>query len=211
VSQPPEKHQAIAKRDRWDWFKLFLEIVALVALVIYTFETRRTNNLTKESLDLVRDNFRKDQRPYVWLRNDLLFPAHLQVKVKDGSTTDERATWDWHFTDYGKTPALHVKFISRMNTGENALTASRALSDTESKGAPLPPGKDDFSTAISPTRITKDELNRLIEGFDGSVVVYGRIEYTDAEGTPYESGFCFHTLRTHAVSYCKEENTNYIK
>ncbi len=165
----------------------------------------------QDALKLARDNFRQDQRPYVWLRNDLLFPTHIEA-TKDGKVTDRRAIWDWHYTNYGKTPALHVRFISKMNIGENAGKEGRRLGPIPSStGTPLPPGKDDFSAAISPTAITNEELIRLINGYDGSVIVYGRIEYTDGGGTPYETGFCFRTLKTHAVSYCDGKNDNYMK
>ena len=74
---------------------------------------------------------------------------------------------------------------------------------------PPNPAKVDKNTAISETFILKKDLDDLINGYDGSVKIYGRITYTDAAGNPYETAFCFHTLRTHAVQYC-EGNTNYI-
>ena len=51
--------------------RFFLELLALIGLGFYSCETRRTNNLTQTALDNSKSQFTTEQRPYVWLTNNL--------------------------------------------------------------------------------------------------------------------------------------------
>jgi hypothetical protein len=164
--------------------------------------TTNANQTAVQAVSLARENFLKDQRPYLWLTNNFGVPGYIEEF--------RFPAWPWHYTNYGRTPANNVHITASMNVGENALTAARPFEPSK-RAAPIPPGKDDFSTAIAKQAMPKSELLRLLKNVDGSALVYGRINYTDAAGTPYETGFCFYGIKTGAIAYCTEDGANYIK
>jgi hypothetical protein len=109
---------------------------------------------TQKALNLTREIAIADQRPIVWLTNrtdtPLYFPAPATL-----------IAWNWEFTNYGKSPALHVSFDTYMSldNGPWLLTYGRQKATV---GAPLPPGKIDFDTVFSKPGITDADFTRLM-------------------------------------------------
>jgi hypothetical protein len=201
--QPPVKSESghqNHKRDAWDWFKLVLESLAFVALVFYTCETRRTNNLTQQSLTTIKEQFRADQRPYIWLSNarNVSYSDSLQAPI-----------WNCEYGNFGRSPAYKIRGSSVLITGHDAMHQAVAF-PADFSGAPLPPTKTDASSALPKSRMNKDAYASLLRT-DETFVIRGRIQYTDAYGEPYETGFCMLNLGSGFVMYCKEDNSNYIK
>lgn len=153
-----------------------------------------------------RDRFRQDERPYIWLTNDLGQP---EILPPPGSNPAEGGVpvWTWKFTNYGKSPAYQIKFHYGMNTGSDALSKPRVFGPWQI-GAPLPPNKTDFDTAFRNPKITMDEFRRLMNT-DKAIVIFGQFFYTDAYGGKYETGFCLTHLQLGPIGYCREGN--YIK
>jgi hypothetical protein len=149
-----------------------------------------------------RDNFRQDQRPYVWLTN---FRApDLLVHPDRPNDVEGHATWSFHYTNYGKSPAYHVSLTHVMEIGDKATTRRRNLGQFKTS-PPIPPNKDDFTTAVSRQRISQSEFTRL-RNTENAIMVFGQFKYSDSSGSPYATDFCFLWLRTGAVAYCSEGN-----
>ena len=125
--------------------------------------------------------------------------------LKDGKA---HVAWDFHYTNYGRSPAYGIKFGGYMEIGEGA-TKRRQAFQMAGSGAPIPPGKDDFRSAFSKLPVTREEFDKLMRS-DEQIVVHGKFEYTDASGGEYEIGFCFLHLATGATAYC-QDSQNYMK
>jgi len=157
----------------------------------------------ESALKAAHENFRMEQRPVIWLTNDLGTPRFLLNTQKAGNTG--QVIWDFRYTNYGKYPALRVSFLHFMKI-DNSIDPSYG-SGGGSTGAPLPINKVDFATAISHV-ISLDEFNRLI-ATDDAIGISGAITYFDSYGEKYETTFCLLHLVVGAIEYCREGN--YIK
>jgi hypothetical protein len=176
-------------------------------------ETRKSADAGVKSASLAdnairqsRESFQQGQRPYIWLTNNLGRPDCIRA----ANTPDPPScyvVWDWRFTNYGQSPAYNVRFTHSMIIGSNVLRKHR-LFGAAKPAAPLPPNKEDFTTAWSPNRVTPERFNELLNT-EESILVFGRINYSDAQRGNYETGFCFYRLRTGAVAYCP--TGNYVK
>jgi len=212
--------------------KTWFEIVALFVVICYTRYAGQQANTMNDTLVEIRkqttsanisasaaqsaaltasqtlitttNRFRIEQRPIVWLTNDIGKPDFVPQFNNPASPIGQIA-WDWHFTNYGRTPAQNVKIRQYIKVGNEPFNLAYGHKQ-DAIGAPLPPGKTDFDTV--PSRpITKDQFNKLIST-DDSIAIKVLLEYTDADGSTYETSICMTNLRTGAIAYCKE---NYIK
>lgn len=162
----------------------------------------KSASTAEDALKNARENFRSEQRPIIWLTNNLGAPQFIpNLKKADGTG---QIVWDWHFTNYGKTPALHLTYHDFMRIENNTEESHGATGP--SIGAPLPTGKDDFATVVSHPDISQNEFNRLMNSIDNPIAISGSIVYFDAYGQQYETTFCLTRLLTGAVQHCKEGN-----
>jgi len=165
----------------------------------------------QKALTQARKQFRQDQRPYIWLSDILKGPT---LFVPPGSQVLEGGyvTWEWHYTNYGNSPAYDIHFDGTVLIGNHATSRGKHVFEPSQMAPPLPPGKDDFSTAIyNKRKVTIQEFQQLMSA-DGFIVVFGHFDYTDAfKDEKYETGFCFMHLRTGAVRWCPNPEENYIK
>jgi hypothetical protein len=67
------------------------------------------------ALNTARENFRAEQRPIIWLTNNLGSPQYVNLTNNPGGG---QITWQWHFTNYGKSPALHLAFHQLIKIGD---------------------------------------------------------------------------------------------
>jgi hypothetical protein len=146
---------------------------------------------------------RQEQRPIVWLTNDLGGP-HLIMDMLPLDPTAGQIVWTWHYTNYGKTPALHVSFRHFMVI-EGKRAESFGAKPAGLSGAPVPTGKDDFSSVVSAPGIKPEEYLRLAQT-DDAIGVDGEITYEDAAGTVYRSTFCLQRLALGSIKYCAVGN-----
>jgi hypothetical protein len=214
--------------------KVWIEVAALIAVVAYTIYAGKQARLMNETLGEIRKQtpeiaksakaatdaatvaqqaltqaryfFSLEQRPYIWLTSDRGGPKF--VPVPPG--TEGYIFWDWHYTNYGKTPAYGIRANQEMQIGDNATRRKRVFSGASKPGPPLPPTKDDFTTAMSKSKITSQEFQRLMR-IEDSIVVFGHFDYRDSGGRKYETGFCFQHLVSGSTAYCPEPEANYIK
>jgi hypothetical protein len=109
----------------------------------------------EDALKNARENLRSKQRPIIWLTNNLGAPQFIPNLNKADGTG--QIVWDWHFRNYGKTPARHITYRDFMRI-ENITEESHGATGP-SIGAPLPTGKDDFATVVSHPAISQTEFN----------------------------------------------------
>jgi hypothetical protein len=172
-------------------------------------QARLSVGLANKAIAQAREQFRQDQRPYIWLTNQGLgFPDFIPTP---NSPSSGQVIWTWHYTDYGKTPAYNVRFYDYISIGNRAFARSYQAPTGPDIGAPLPPNKDDFATVVSEPGITQQEYARVasIMNTGKTISIRVRIEYTDAYGGDYETGICLNRINTGAIGYCREGN--YIK
>jgi hypothetical protein len=151
-------------------------------------------------LQTARENFRAEQRPVVWLSNEKGAPEFVIDKTGDNTG---QILWTWHFTNYGKTPALHISFRDFMNI-ENTVEESYGAMGAFI-GAPVPTNKDNFATVVSRPGISVDQFKRLM-ATDGAIGVSGEVTYYDAlKNTTLRFGFK-HNAVGGGSPYCKEGN-----
>jgi hypothetical protein len=159
----------------------------------------KSASTNEESLKTARQNFRAEQRPIIWFTK--LGVPQFALNRQPADDTKGQIYWMWHYTNYGKTPALHVVLQDRFLIIDNKHQPSFDDPVLSTGEAPLPPGKEDFNSAVSSPGISPDTFNQLMAKDDG-IGVAGTIVYYDVYGEKYESIFCFSHLAGGAIVYC---------
>jgi hypothetical protein len=179
------------------WSQIGLAVIGVLALVIYYCQLKATQS----AIDLTRTQFTKEQRPYVWQTAKTTSSPTFHVNPKDPTTG--QVTWDWHMTNYGKTPANGVSFTQEIKLGNESYALSYGENGKDI-GNPQAPGGDTFDTVIS-RPIKKSDLEKLLTMNDG-ISIRVIIWYSDADGSIYESGICLSRTNAGSITYCKEAN-----
>jgi hypothetical protein len=164
------------------------------------------------ALTATKEQFAKDQRPYVWPAEIVPHPPKVGEQIKANV----------YFVNYGKTPAINEKSAGKilLFVGEGTLKQADAFFDTfdENKvigGSEiiLPPGVPQdakkspafittYSDATPKDQSAIDEINRT----DGSFAVVGVVTYFDSTGTHYRSNYCMMHLANGALAWCARHN-----
>src|ERR1700674_1490410 len=165
IQAPPSPHSyqitCNKNRDRYDKIKFWAELVGILFLIAYTYETCRTNNLTQCALNISKQQFtdsqraskdqfekaqtastqqfRQDQRPYIWhtsVNNDFLHNGNGIVAIIQ-------------LSDFGKSPAIDERAIGKIFAGRNAMKqaedwfvnlGNRRLGSEDASPTIIPPG-----------------------------------------------------------------------
>jgi hypothetical protein len=165
---------------------------------------QRSAKAAENSLAQAETNFRDTQRPYVWL-SDNGMPS-IREMPQNGTA---RILWSWHYTNYGRSPALHLRAKQEIKLGNGPFVPSFDNMGNDpisllGRGPSLPPNKQDFLTAVSP-QIEAGEAVRLQHTEEG-ITIRMVIVYTDSYGGDYRTDICLYLLATSAISYCQEGN-----
>jgi hypothetical protein len=152
----------------------------------------------EEALTDANTHFRDEQRPIIWVTNNLGSPKLTQ---------SGQISWSWEYTNYGKTPSGNVYISEEIKIGDGPYTAARGQR-SPAKGPPITPGKIDFASIASVEAVSREDFARLL-GTDRAIGIRIRIDYADVYGTPHHTGICVSHLASGATVYCKEGN--YIK
>jgi hypothetical protein len=194
------------------WLVIATFILAAIALgqacILLTTDasTRKAANAADTSartlgtaLQTVRDNFRAEQRPIIWL-GTVWSPRFL---TSSGGDNLGHIAWNWSYRNYGKTPALKVSTKDFMSINAKVEPNLNQMN----YAAPIPPNKegDDFNTILSNPTISQDDYNTLLK-IDEAIIIFGQITYEDAYGNKYETQFCLEKLAAGPNAYCKEGN-----
>jgi hypothetical protein len=149
------------------------------------------------SLQTTRAIFKADQRPIIWLTNNVAQPQIIIPPGKDSG----QVVWDFQTTNYGKSPALRIRYETYMSIDGGPYLMDYGMAEKGSTvGAPMPPGKLDFDTVISAPGITASEFARLFTVHEG-ISISDLIHYEDANGGSYETAFCLARLVGGAIEY----------
>jgi hypothetical protein len=166
----------------------------------------RNATLAENSLKQSREQFQKDERPYIWIKNEGLGnPEFIYDKdLAGGNLSTGQILWSVHYTNYGKTPADNLISQALMSVGLNApFRSPPGFPKLKNRvGVPTPPNKDDFLTVISQPGITSQRFNELNATNDG-IRAQIRITYSDAYGGEYETIICLSKLASGAIKYCE--------
>jgi hypothetical protein len=202
---------------------LLVAWLTLIAIVVYAYisyrqlsEMRKATEAATGALKTAQqanidaeNRFLEDERPYVWFTASGTNGPEFVLNPGSNPSTGQ-VFWQWHYTNYGKTPAYGIQWVHeeiKVGNGRSEVKLDRPYHF--GSGTPLPPGKDDIA-GIPSAPISPDEWPKLVL-VDHSIQIKGRVDYVDSGGVLYESGFCMARLATGAAEYCDQSNENYIK
>lgn len=213
------------RRDRW---KVALEALTLFGVLAYGFVAYRqwgqmiianghatdsanaanaAATTAQEALKEARDNFRRDQRPYIWITNNLGLPSFVAMPRAQAEGFGQ-AMWNVFYTNYGKAPAYGLTTHSWVRFGNGPFLPTPSQKPAPGKqseiteGGPLPPTKVDFMTACS-GKVTPERFNQLLTiGHSWGISIRVRFDYTDAYGGKYDSVICLAHYWPNVTKYC---------
>jgi len=167
-------------------------------------QAQRSADASEKSLAQARENFVKDQQPYIWAA-----PDDPQIKV------GELVKWGIRFSNYGRSPAQEMRSCVKFLLGVHALSDAVPFTRDECEHLPgmhsitvIPAGFPGYTTLVSPAVVTAEDVN-TINTTDGVLVAIGSFFYKDQSGHFYESTFCAYRLAAGGIAGC--EKYNYIK
>jgi hypothetical protein len=188
--------------------KSYVEFAALVFLVLYTCQTKRTNDLTqtaiwrsKQQFDQGQaagaEQFRLDQRPYIWQTPGPGYPEKPNVK-SFLPAIGQAPKCGTLYQNYGRSPAIVTRVTGDVEFGPDAARRLRNLPWLDQESI-VPPGKSDFVTIDSDHIASPND--RAIIASDG-VTCLIQIQYKDTGGNLYETDMCFETNGKDLADYC---------
>lgn len=211
-----------------DWFAIALSAISLV-LFGYTIHyarlqwtemskaTREAKRSADEAHNAVaaataantqaQDAFIKDQRPYLAQTNKSTESPQLYSNPKTPGMV--QIVWNWHMTNYGKTPANDIIMNQEMSLGDNPYLPSYGGSGKKGgkahdMGASQPPSGESFDTVIS-APMNQEEAQKILNSEVG-VSFRVKITYKDLVGNSYESAICMRRTNAGSIAYCKQDN-----
>ncbi len=228
VPDAPEKDQVNSvgidcEKRRIERGKLLIEAFTLAAVVFYGIvaycqwnamlianansglsasAAMSASATAQAALKDARNDFREDRRPYIWLTNNGIgSPEFVMERNKSGFG---QVLWDWHYANYGRSPAYNVSFRQYMKLGAQPFEISYGQKQSNS-GAPIPPNKEDFATVVSKP-IKPEEFEQLMTASaNQGISIRLSITYVDESGVPHESSVRLNHLNTGAISYSEAE------
>lgn len=166
-------------------------------------EAKRSADTAHASVTLARENFARDQRPYLWFKPD-------SPKFEDGKPV----SWNVHIVNSGRTPAINVRncitiWWAKEPIKEEEVTEERIDAQcsklTHHSTAPVLPGNDMFVTVLTTDTFSGDSL-KTARDRDATLLVTGRVAYRDTFGNEYSSTFCGIHLASGATATCARYN-----
>jgi hypothetical protein len=119
---------------------------------------------------------KQEQRPIIWLTDGPDQTPKFVLDKLPADPTSGQILWKWYYTNYGKTPALHVSYRSFIVI-ENKREESFRQPPEGNSAAPIPPGKHDFSDVISPPGIKPEQFAQLMQT-EKAIGIEGKIIYS---------------------------------
>lgn len=169
-------------------------------------EAKRSADIADSAIVATRQNFTRDQRPYVWFKPQ-------PPRFEEGKPI----SWNVGFVNSGRTPALNIdpcvsvwwigQPIKEDDLTDEIINAQCALVAQTSPGAhaPLFPGDNDFSTVNTRKSFSADEL-KITKERDAMLFLTAQITYEDAFGNHYHTTLCLSRLATGALQVCLKHN-----
>jgi hypothetical protein len=151
----------------------------------------------QDQVTTIRQNFVKDQRPYLWFTNE-----NVQLQWdKDRAG----AVWTHHFTNYGKSPAVEFGIEERLIVGADAMKRIEAIAlPYHSPKNVVPQSKNQFASAF--VSVSQEDFTAATQ-HDGWIVLFGTFIYSDSLGNRYLTDFCHSRLASGAIYDCEYDHT----
>lgn len=159
-----------------------------------------------EAMAQVQRNFVTDQRPYVWLTDDL---GPFSLQPHNAGNTSDKLGFNFHYKNFGKSPAINTRTNGRILFGKSAEKRITLTPLDPSLGSIIPPTKEGWNTAWSDYPISDPQLfNRInTRGLIEYVIISGHIQYSDSFGNVYDSEFCLErTPNVIVYAFCDTHN-----
>jgi hypothetical protein len=222
--QPPLKNGAPAKDEKYFYPKLIwwlicwplralrhveadrivaygtlLLAIATFALAMVAHSTDANIRIQAGIMQQQLDAMVRDQRPFIWITNSPTGPSF--VKKRDAAPQEDtgQIIWNWQYTNLGRTFARNLTYDTFLKIGDAPYRRSEGASAPVFGGI-MPPGKINFSTAVSIPGKSQTEFNHLIF-VDGGIGLLIEFVYFDGAENRYADSVCIVRIATGAVAY----------
>jgi len=164
----------------------------------------RSAKAAEDAIALSKQQFVKDQRPYIG--NSQVEIPHLKI--------GDKVTWNYHYTNFGKSPAVGVAYRCQILLAAHKAppmkTFFRPIHNPKymSEGFITAPGDSSgFSTCESDEIATKADID-WHNTYDASVAMRIFYEYSDTSGNVYTSRVCLFLRKNgfSPIGFCPTEN-----
>ena len=230
--------QGYKARQFWSDPRTWIEAGALITVVFYTVfahqqvatmndtlaqikeqtgyartsseEAIKSARAAQEALAMARENFRKDERPYIAL-NPVGTQGRAQI-VPSGEHAGH-LSMEFQLTNYGKSPGVETARDARIAIGEGAARRISLHEPSATLTRIIPPNDKPAIFAYSDDPVTPQIFDDIAAGRT-IAIIYGHIEYTDLllsePQSTYLTEFCVPiVLATNA--YQAEHYANYCR
>ena len=182
--------------------------IVMLATIIYVVVSARqlhvmSDQLRETKISIAQNDtqFKLDERPYIAQTVKSTAAPNWHQNPLD--STKGQILWDWHMTNYGKSPAQNITFTQQIKLAGKSWMPSHGEVGPDI-GPPQLQGQDVFDTVIS-DEMLKSEFDRLMQITDG-VSIRIKVHYTGPDGTAYETGLCVSRTNAGSIIYCKDDN-----
>jgi hypothetical protein len=168
-------------------------------------ETHALANAARDSLEVTRENFIKDQAPVVWV-------APQDVKLEEG----KRLLWDIQFSNFGRSTAFQLRSCFHLEFGITfqGTALSRVQAPSLQTCAPiptiLPSGDKQYTTLFGANNLSASDI-LAINTIVGLVVVTVILEYEDKSGHFYRTTFCGYRTLGGGIATCPNSLTDIVQ
>jgi hypothetical protein len=161
-------------------------------------------SVSAQAVTQARDQFLKDERPYIW--NGQMELPHLKI--------GDKVTWNYHYTNFGKSPAIGLANNCQILLAAHKTRQKKNLFTPihnpkfMNEGFVVPPGDSSgFSTCESEEIANQADID-MHNTYDAAVGMKIFYEYSDTSGNVYTSKVCFFLRRVgiSQVGICPTEN-----
>jgi hypothetical protein len=157
-------------------------------------------SVAKDALTAEQERFVNEQRPYVW--------SGITEPNQPAMAPDQPVYWNWHYTNYGKTPAVGAAGREQVIWGTHARSQLKKTffdpihKPSDKSGVVIPPNKDMYSSAHTINNNPTAADIQWIKANNSGVMMIAYWEYFDTSGNLYKSTICLERLASGAVADC---------
>ena len=216
----PSERQLNQDKDSKKQYELnrWLLIVNFLTLVVVSFyagltlwqarSAAKSVQAAQDSIQLAKDQFAQDQRPYVAMSYDPKLAPNFSVVPATEIGLAGHIACTFHFKNYGKSPAVRLHTLSYISTTPRAEEDIHWKPINENVGVLLPPTSEVFNTAYSADANDQDAIASLyakdLSGIKKLIIIHILFVYYDQASHRYTSEFCFGHNANGAIYTCPD-------